>query len=385
MRAVEALDLARLAGTAAAGIARTSLRTQEAVTEAAYTAVEAGVGPAVRPLRLLHRGAVRGIYGCVTLGLRGAAALAGRLAEDRVTGEGTVAESPRTRPVLGALNALAGDRLAAQGSSLAYQLSLRHQGRPVPLEPTALTTTYGVGERRLAVFVHGLVEDETVWTYQAVRRHGDPAMSLGVTLRREFGHLPLFVRYNSGAPIAANGAALARFLDDLVANWPGGVDELLLVGHSMGGLLIHSALALEVLACRDLVTAVITLGAPTDGAPLERLADTVARTAVDIPPATWLANVLDIRSRGIVDLGAPIGPVGYDGTPRHLAVYGSLAPWSHPVTNRLGDGMVPVPVGVPWYGSAPADGGTVVLPGLGHQGLVNHPRVHEAVTAWLRG
>jgi len=41
--------------------------------------------------------------------------------------------------------------------------------------------------------------------------------------------------------VSDNGGELARLLDELTAAWPGQVREILLVGHSMGGLVIRAA------------------------------------------------------------------------------------------------------------------------------------------------
>ena len=51
--------------------------------------------------------------------------------------------------------------------------------------------------------------------------------------------------------------------------WPGGLREVVIVGHSMGGLVALRALAHGDAAWTSAVRAVITVGSPREGAPLE--------------------------------------------------------------------------------------------------------------------
>ncbi|MEP7161070.1 MAG: hypothetical protein ABI746_08190 [Dermatophilaceae bacterium] len=438
MRSEEARDAGLLAGRTAAGIARAAHRTQDAVTETAYSLAERAVGPVITtPVRSFQRGLTRGIYAAVGVGLVGAGALAGRVAASRVAsrapesgavesgavgsgdeneaadlaivesgvqhslGEASGGPDPtyRERLVRSALNGFVGDRLVADRSSLALTMTLRAGGRDVTPSPQRLAEAYGVGARRLVVFVHGLVENETSWTYRGGRFHADPRMSLPVRLWREHGFFPVYVWYNTGEPVAANGAALDRLLQGIAAGWPGPIDELALVGHSMGGLVIDSALmsrnpsmtespvAAGETPWTSALTRIVTLGAPIEGAPLERWVEAIARAAGTVPPALWLQDVLGVRSRGITDLRHPAPPSTRGEGPRHLAVFGTFVPWQAPVTDRWGDGLVPVPRavgaglarGVP-SGETPVS--RVVLPGVTHQGLLNHPRVHNVVTSW---
>ena len=86
---------------------------------------------------------------------------------------------------------------------------------------------------KLLVLVHGLCLNDRQWT-----REGHDH---GAALADEFGHTPLYLRYNSGRHIAANGEAFAELLETLVSHWPQPVTELVIVGHSMGGLVARSA------------------------------------------------------------------------------------------------------------------------------------------------
>src|SRR5690606_38728519 len=78
---------------------------------------------------------------------------------------------------------------------------------------------------------------------------------------------------NTGLRIAANGRSLAELLEDTLAQWPRPVEQLAIIGHSMGGLVARSA-------CHHARTAghawlkhlrkLVFVGTPHHGAPLER-------------------------------------------------------------------------------------------------------------------
>jgi hypothetical protein len=68
--------------------------------------------------------------------------------------------------------------------------------------------------------VHGLVETERAWRFGATRRHGDPTVDYGSLLRRDLGHTPLCVRYDTGLRISGNGSELVALLERLLVVWP---------------------------------------------------------------------------------------------------------------------------------------------------------------------
>ena len=192
------------------------------------------------------------------------------------------------------------------------------------------------------------------------------------------------MRYNTGLPIARNGRLLAALLDDLVAAHPVAVEELVLIGHSMGGLVLESA-------CRHggpwagLVRHVVTLGTPREGADLEKLTRIAADVlgAVPSPVTRLLGNVLNLRSRGVKDLGVGAGHDGAGPAPRletarHHAVAGTLTDDpAGPVSRILGDALVRAP--------GPPGSDLRVFPGLHHFALAHDARVYEQIRAWLGG
>src|SRR4051794_32606964 len=202
------------------------------------------LGAIALPVRLAHDGITAAVHASVRLGLRAIPDGAGRaLARTARPGARALADSPYGSAVLGALNGAYGDRLA--DGPLDLPMTLRG-------DATATGT--------VAVFVHGLGETDASWRFG-----GGPAY--GERLRAELGYTPLYARYNTGRRISDTGRALAAALAQLPA------EEIVLVGHSMGGLVVRSALHYGDPAWTGKVRHVVCLGSPHLGAPLERAAN----------------------------------------------------------------------------------------------------------------
>ncbi|EBO3250175.1 hypothetical protein YI43_24120, partial [Salmonella enterica subsp. enterica serovar Enteritidis] len=82
----------------------------------------------------------------------------------------------------------------------------------------------------------------------------------------------LYLNYNTGRRISANGRSLANTLQDLVVRNPR-ITSIDLIGHSMGGLVSRSALFYgkqNVYSWVNMVENLVCLGSPHHGAVLER-------------------------------------------------------------------------------------------------------------------
>ena len=293
------------------------------------------------------------------------------------------------------VNAFVGDRLDASGSALSHTMGVRRRGRTVPLTESGLAHAFPDATSDVVVFVHGLLFTETAW---------QPG-GFGKSLRDDLGLTPVTVRYNTGLRISHNGHDLNRVLIDLVAHWPVPLRRLVLIGHSMGGLVIHSALAqAEVDASWvGLVSDTVTLGSPHLGAPLERGVNHVARAAGALHRIRPVARALGIRSVGIQDLrhGNLVEEEWGDADPtdhrthrldiplhpgiRHLAVVGLLGKKiDSKVAQLFGDGMVTAASARGAGRRSPesrrfAREDVVVLPGVSHLALVHDDTVYAAV------
>lgn len=298
---------------------------------------------------------------------------------------------------IGVLNGLVGDHLAKTGNGLATELAFVHEGRPLSL--ARLAELHPAPTPRVVVLLHGLMCTEDIWKFPDGRDYG-------ALLASEFGFTPLYVRYNSGLPIPDNGLALARLLEATCAQQ--GVEELVLLGYSMGGLVIRSAChhaALQQQAWLSRVRRAFYVGTPHRGAPLERAGRVLTKVLARIPDpyVKLVGEIGDLRSAGIKDLGNailrdedrsaadrlladPRHPVPLLDSIRHYLIAGSLSrePW---LTELFGDTMVPVSSGTDGHHAGPRalpPANVKVLPGLSHMDVAHHPEVWAQLEAWWK-
>jgi pimeloyl-ACP methyl ester carboxylesterase len=202
-------------------------------------------------------------------------------------------DTTRTAPwladaALGLVNGAIGDALDARGNSLDLTMALRYGDVYLDLDAEAPLRELAAATPKVAIFVHGLATTEWSWCLGSAAYHGDPAATFGTMLARDLGYTALYLRYNSGRHISQNGRLLAQKLQRLVDAYPAGVDEIVLIGHSMGGLVVRSACHYAALDRLDWVTRVrrvFCLGSPHRGAPLAKLGHlmTAALGAIDTP------------------------------------------------------------------------------------------------------
>ncbi len=142
---------------------------------------------------------------------------------------------------VGLLNGVLGDHLHRQGNPLSMGLRLRHRGGYLPRDAERCRELLGGAGPKLAVFVHGLGATEWSWWFEGAAYHGDPEASFATLLERDLGYTPLLVRYNTGRHVSESGRELARELQRICDLWPVPLEEIVLIGHSMGGLVVRSA------------------------------------------------------------------------------------------------------------------------------------------------
>jgi pimeloyl-ACP methyl ester carboxylesterase len=245
-----------------------------------------------------------------------------------------------------------GDYLQRRGNDLAITMSFRHGGRPLALHEASLRAAHGALSPKLCVFVHGYCCNESIWAFPPSADLPDG--SYGTRLQRDCGYTPFFLRYNTGLPIAESGRHLAKLLQALVAAYPLPIEEIVLIGHSMGGLVIRGACdpaRAETKSWLKHVKRIIYIGTPHDGADLERFAHMTTGTLQAIPNhvTRLLGDILDLRSRGVKDLrqGKPLsdnGPLPWLASANHYLLVGTLTKDpEHPVGRLFGDALVRVP------------------------------------------
>jgi triacylglycerol lipase len=310
------------------------------------------------------------------------------------------------------LNGLVGDYLHRRQNGLAIEMAFYHQGRQLPLTRDSLLRSHSDAAPKICILVHGLGCNEGIWTF------ADPAQpdldtSYGALLQADLGYTPLYLRYNTGLPIAENGRRLAALLDELLACYPARSNEIVLIGHSMGGLVLRSAChygRVRRSAWIDLVTRVFYLGTPHEGAQFEQLGHvaTMVLHAMPNPITKMIGDIFNLRSQGVKDLRlgtlhdagdrvgldreAPGSPavIPWLANARHYLIAGTLtANPRHPVSVLFGDGLVAMPrvnePAAPGSSLPPVPGENVkLLPGIHHLRLTRDLDVYQQIRQWCQ-
>lgn len=282
------------------GVARLAADATGAVTDI----VEAMHAAIARPSFLTGSAAsdrTGGIAGLAYSSVRGVAGLIGRgvdVALPPLTGLlGERQATPERDTMVSVINGVIGDHLADTGNPLAITMQLRRRGVALTLERSALAASLPRTSPRIAVFLHGLCGTDAQWKRSA--------FDYPTALERDFEFTPLYLRYNSGRHISSNGRDLSALLESLVRQWPVPVEELLLVGHSMGGLVARSAFEIGNASTQSWtrhVRRMAFLGTPHHGAPLERGGNWFEEVIGSIPFAGPLSRLGRLRSAGVTDL-----------------------------------------------------------------------------------
>ncbi len=310
----------------------------------------------------------RGLTGLVYQGIQGITGLIGRSLNSalirlepllqRLEGQGD--ESPERAAIIAALNGVMGDRLKVSGNPLALPMTLSYQEH---VAQSAQGLEANLASNKLLIVMHGLCMNDAQWTTE----HADGPINPAETLAQTLGYTPIYLRYNSGLHVSQNGRLLAQRLEDLVTQWPSAVQEVSALTHSMGGLVMRSALFYaqqDGLRWPALLKNMVFLGTPHHGAPLERAGNWVDEVLGSTPYSRPFAKLGQLRSAGVTDLRyGHLLDVDWQGHDRfrrkpdsrqpvplpaggvrcfavaatHAAKRGSLA------DRLLGDGLVPLP------------------------------------------
>lgn len=368
--------------------------------------VFASIGPSAAPTRAVHNVLAHNIYRGVDSGIRGAARAASSFASEvwGDDGDDELLTRRRIAKAVAALNGLYGDQLADHGNKFAGEMQIRNCGKPIPATAESFATEFPTATGRVVVFLHGWCLSE--WSWSRAPREGDDGRTYGERLRDDLGFTPVYLRYNTGLHISANGRTLADLLVLLHTQWPVPVDELVLVGHSMGGLVIRSAChygAQQRHQWPGVVSHVVCLGSPHLGADLEKGVNVASWAMARLPETRAIASFLNTRSAGVKDLrfGSCVDEDWCDADPDEFlrdrcrevpflpgATYHFVATTSAPslVGMVAGDYLVR-PTSASGRGKSrsipfePEHG--LTLAGLHHFDLLNHPQVYAKLRDWI--
>lgn len=368
-------------------VVATARDTHTAIARRVHGALRLGVGRAAAPAEMLHRGIAGAVYGSIGLTVKGAGAGLAKLGEAGVGP--TLDATPRGRFVRAAVNGLIGEELTRDHPQLAIEMGVRHEGRDVVLTREGVAEAFPDAGGRLVVFLHGLCENEAYWNYHRDRT----GTTYGEHLAGQ-GWSPVYLRANTGLALRENGVALACVLQRLVDAWPTEVTRIVLVGHSLGGLIARASSAVVAdgdapAAWTNLVSDVITLGTPHLGSWFAVGAGHASRTLARAPEVAAFGRIIDRQAPGILDLveglGEDVPPLPHA---RYRLVSASLTRTpQHPVARAIGDLLVTPQSAVGRDRRTGTDlfpGAEVLrLPRTDHFDLLNHPDVYPALDRWL--
>jgi len=313
------------------------------------------------------------------------------------------AATPQHDAFIAALNGVWGDHLAASGNPLAIPMALRRDGVPLEWRDGALATPIAEPGRKLLVLLHGLCMSDRQWT----RRGHDH----GRALAQQLGYTPLYLHYNSGLHVSHNGRDFALLLQRLLDTWPVPVDELVILGHSMGGLVArsacHHAQAQGLGWLRSLRT-LVCLGTPHHGAPLERGGRRLDQLLAFSRYVAPFARLGKTRSAGITDLRfGNLQDADWQSRDRHAQQHDDRSPTPLPSGVRtcllaatlaerpgrlhralVGDGLVPLSSALgrhsdPALALALPASQLHVVSDCGHLDLLCHDAVQAQLLRWL--
>ncbi|MCB1325037.1 MAG: alpha/beta hydrolase [Spirochaetales bacterium] len=303
--------------------------------------------------------------------------------------------------VVPAINGIVGDKLAEMNDARAIQMSFRAGGKDIDAKASAATIAV---PGTAIVFVHGLMADEVLWQTALPEGQG-----FGPLLAKEPGLHTFYVRYNTGRHISQNGQDLSRLLDELIKAGGRRIERLVIVAHSMGGLVTRSAGYYGSKQKKKWVkklSRVVLIGVPNDGSFLEKFGHlaTVILKQIWNYPTRLVGRIADERSNGIKDLrwgfmvdedwqqeGAndllnvertPVPPL--PGV-RYNLILGSLTEsMASPLAMYFGDGLVGTRSATGQAFATPDDPAHAFIecrafPTTGHIGLLASPEVFEYV------
>ena len=206
--------------------------------------------------------------------------------------------TPQREAVLAALNGVMGDRLLANNNPFAIPMTLRYRGEVLNWQALpAMPEVTG----KVLLLIHGLCMNDLQWRAE----HRGQVVDHGATLASTLGYTPVYLRFNSGLHTSQNGRELSALLQELATHWPLPIEEITVVAHSMGGLLIRSAVhyaRMENLHWPQHLKNIVFLGVPHHGAPLERAGNRVDALLGSTPYTSPFARLGKLRSAGITDL-----------------------------------------------------------------------------------
>ena len=209
---------------------------------------------------------------------------------------GKKCSSPEREVVLAALNGVLGDHLAARNNPLTIPMQFRRNGVPIMIGDQAFDEAVRQSDGKIALMVHGACMNDLQWN----RKGHDH----GAALAHDLGYLPVYLHYNTGLHISQNGREFAGLIEMFIKQLSQPI-ELVIIAHSMGGLVSRSACHYGNVAGHSWLNhllKIVFLGTPHHGAPLERAGNWIDILLEISPYSAPFSRLGKIRSAGITDL-----------------------------------------------------------------------------------
>ncbi|MDM8537396.1 alpha/beta hydrolase [Desulfobacterales bacterium HSG17] len=316
---------------------------------------------------------------------------------------GEKSSSPEREAVLAALNGVLGDHLAARNNPLTIPMQFRRNGAALDMDDQAFSQAVRQSNGKIVLMVHGSCMNDLLWNKKG-HDHG-------AALARDLGYLPVYLHYNTGLHISQNGREFAGLIEMFINQLAGPI-ELVIIAHSMGGLVSRSACHYGKVAGHSWLShlqKIVFLGTPHHGAPLERAGNKIDIILEISPYSAPFSRLGKIRSAGLTDLrygnildkdwkgrdrfkssgdlriSAPL--------PDSLQCYTIAATTSNELSilgdQLVGDGLVTVNSALGIHKNTDLN---LLFPkthqwiarNTNHLDLLNHPEVYETIKKWLK-
>lgn len=210
---------------------------------------------------------------------------------------GQIKASDKKEIILSVLNGVIGDYLEQKENPLKIEMQFRYRLKSILLDGKYLKETYPNVNGKILLMLHGSCMNDIQWTRKE-HNHGN-------IIAKELNKTPVYLNYNSGRHISTNGKNLNNCLEELVKNWPVPIEELVIIAHSMGGLVARSALyygGQEQKNWTKHLKKMVFLGTPHHGSHVERKGNYLDIILEAIPYVKPFARLGKIRSAGVTDL-----------------------------------------------------------------------------------
>lgn len=347
------------------------------------------------------------IAGVVYKNIRWTTRLVGN-STDKVLGQlnsviGEIEVSDERETIRSVLNGVIGDYLEKNKNPLTISMQFRHEAKPIKLDSKSIAKTYKNVNGKIILLVHGSCMSDIQWTR---KEHNH-----GTKLAKDLHMTAIFLNYNSGLHISTNGHELNELLEELVQNWPVPVEELIVIAHSMGGLVSRSALYYgqqQQKSWTKYLKKIVFLGTPHHGAPLEKMGNFLDVILETIPYVKPFARLGKIRSAGVTDLrfGNLLDEDWYNqdrfkmqgdkrqhiSLPDQIECYsiaGVAGKATESVTSKvLGDKMVGVKSALGQHKNPAKDlqfkkGNTYIAYETTHLDLLSNPKIYTKIKSWM--